>query len=82
MEPQDIMSLALHSLGEYKQEQPRETLEGHKDFLAKLPFIVNRRPEQWTEEKFEGFWRELKAEGCSMLIIDHLSVVQGKVINI
>ena len=81
MEPWDIISLALHSLGEYKQEAPKKTLAGHMNFLAQLPFIVNRRPEQWTEETFEGFWRKLKDEGCLMLIIDYLSLIHGKIIN-
>ena len=78
MEPRDIITLGLHSLGEYKAEQPKKVLAGHKDFLAQLPFIVNRRPEQWTEAMFEGFWRKLLDEGCSLLCIDHLSIVQGK----
>ena len=77
-EPETLVAIFAQQLAEGGEFLPNKELEAHRNALERLSLEINDSHHFWSQESFRAYWMELKRDGFTLLVVDHLSSVQGQ----
>ena len=77
-EPEDLIAIFAQQLAEGGEFLPNKKLEAYRKALERLSLEINDSHHQWSQESFRQYWMKLKADGFTLLVLDHLSSIQGQ----
>ena len=77
-EPEDLIAIFVQQLAEGGEFLPNKKLEAYRKALERLSLEINDSHHLWSQESFRQYWMELKADKFTLLVLDHLSSIQGQ----